>query len=109
MKAIPANVYEPKGIGNCSNNGISARYRQILLICDSGHITVTGDEENLCETEQVGSFVYVRPHKEPDPGNVGWMDGGSIVYAYDSRFPSPYPLCLHDRQETQEQYDLLSQ
>ena len=36
------------------------------------------------------------------------MFGGNFVYTSDSRFPSDYPIPIHDRFETQEQYDQLS-
>ena len=39
---------------------------------------------------------------------VGPMFGGNFVYTSDSRFPSDYPIPIHDRFETQEQYDQLS-
>ena len=38
------------------------------------------------------------------------MDGGNIGYSCDSRFSefSDYPLKIHDRQESQKLYDMLS-
>lgn len=114
MKALPLSILEDKRIGNCSNNGISSRYDQVLLICDEGFIDI--DEENPPEnavkigTVKIGYDVYahLEPLKKLDEGCVGWMSGGAFAYSCDSRFRriSNYPLPIHDRQETQKDYDL---
>lgn len=113
MRALPISIYEDKSIGNCSNNGISSRFREVLLICDSGFINIDENNppENLCKIVTRNIFGREHKHIEPvaRPTGVGWMAGGSICYTCDSRFRelSQYPLCLHDRQETQEQYDAM--
>lgn len=38
------------------------------------------------------------------PTGVGWMFGGNFIYSSDSRFPNDYPIPVHDRQETKDQY-----
>jgi hypothetical protein len=49
-------------------------------------------------------------HAEPidPPTGVGWMAGGNFIWTSDSRFPSDYPIAVHDRQESQDQYNMLS-
>ena len=116
VKALRVEIYEGKSIGNCSNDGISARYKDILLIHEEGYIDVDLDNppENACKV--VTRFLFGRYYKHIEPlkpvekGNVGYMAGGSFAYCCDSRFGdiSDYPLPIHDRQETQEQYDALS-
>ena len=113
VRAISANIFEDKRIGNCSNNGISARFDHVLIICDDGWIDVDLDNppENLCvfvERKLFGGDEanYIRPYA--DPKGAGWMSGGSLIYSSDSRFPGGKPLCFHDRQESWEMYDLLS-
>ena len=112
MKALRLSIYKDNGIGTCSNGGISEKYNDILLLCDEGYIDVNGDEENLCEIGSISfggnTHYFVRPVAKPN--GIGWMAGGSLVYTCDSRFRrmSEYPLCLHDRCESQEQYDALS-
>lgn len=113
MKALPLSIFEDKRIGNCSNNGISSRYNEVLLICEEGFIEI--DPENPPEnavkigTIQIGYkvFKHIVPLKKPDKGCVGWMSGGTFAYSSDSRFRkiSEYPLSIHDRQETQKEYD----
>lgn len=39
---------------------------------------------------------------------LGPMFGGQFIYSSDSRFPSDQPIHIHDRFETQAQYDRLS-
>lgn len=112
MYALSVDIYKYKN-GDCSNGGISSKYNEILLLCDEGWIEVEGNEPNLCKVvarELWGEIYY---HVEPvaRPTGAGWMAGGCIVNSCDSRFrqmANGYPLSLHDRQETWEQYDALS-
>ena len=112
MKALRISIFKDSKIGTCSNNGISERFNDILLLCEDGFVDVNGDEENLCKIDSITfggkTHYFVRPVAEPT--GIGWMSGGSLVYSCDSRFRelSEYPLCLHDRQEIAEQYEALS-
>lgn len=114
MRALPISIYEDKKIGNCSNNGISSRYREVLLICEEGFIEIDENNlpENLVKLVTRNLFGKEYKHIEPvaKPSGAGWMAGGSLVYSSDSRFRrmSDYPLALHDRQESWELYDMLS-
>ena len=107
MKALRLSIYKDNS-GDCSNHGISSKFRDILLVCDEGYIDVNGDEENLCRIDTIMGHKFVRPMAEPK--GAGWMSGGTMVYTCDSRFRrmSEYPLCLHDRQETWDQYEAMS-
>ena len=55
------------------------------------------------------NYKHIEPIAAPDEGCVGWMAGGNLAYTCDSRFHrmSEYPLSVHDRQESQEQYDMM--
>lgn len=116
MRALPLGIYENKRIGNCSNHGISSRYKEILLICEDGFVEIDENNppENLVKLVVRNLFGREYKHLEPyrrfDEGCVGWMMGGTYAGSSDSRFTriSSYPLPLHDRQETQELYNLLS-
>lgn len=111
MKALRVNIYKHNN-GDCSNNGVSAHYNEILLICDEGYIDVKGDEANLCKVVTRNIFGKEYKHVEPVNGKhgAGFMAGGCYVATCDSRFAriSQYPLALHDRCETWEQYEALS-
>lgn len=109
MKALSINVYKDGSGYDCTNGGISSKYKSLLLVCDEGNIEI--DENNLPENLVkiiVGykGAIYIEPVARPS--GVGWMAGGNIAYSCDSRFRrlSPYPLSIHDRQETQEDYNL---
>lgn len=114
MKALPIDVYK-HGDYDCTNNGISSRYNRLLLICEHGYIDI--DENNIpenavriVEKKYHGGDIYrfIRPYAEPS--ELGWMSGGNIGYSCDSRFRelSKTPLVIHDRQESQKLYDMLS-
>jgi hypothetical protein len=114
IKCISADIFESKSFGNCSNHGLSTRFKSVLLMHPYGHIEIDTEDlpENFCRIKEMSlggkTYLYAEPHSKSE--HLGWMSGGCLVYSSDSRFHefSDYPLVLHDRQETQEQYDLLS-
>ena len=114
-KTLPVQVYRC-GFTDCTNGGISSIRHTLYLECDQGFHEVEDDDPRLIRivertlgwrdtpylhVEQVSPSVTTL-HK------VGPMFGGNFVYTSDSRFPSDYPIPVHDRFETQEQYDQLS-
>lgn len=116
MKALPISVYRDADGKDCTNGGITSRFRDLLLICEEGFVEVDENNppENLVKivTRYFGGneYKHIEPYAKVESGNVGWMSGGNIAYSCDSRFSrmSQYPLSVHDRQETQAQYDALS-
>lgn len=112
MKALPISVYKSPAYEGCSNGGITERFDRLLLVCEDGFIEVdeTNPPENLVRIVTrffgFGQYKYIEPWASPDSGCAGWMAGGALAYSCDSRFRgmSEYPLSVHDRQETQEQY-----
>lgn len=110
MKALPVYVYKSP-LGDSSNGGLSSRYTRLLLVCDDGFVDVDENNppENLVKmvTRDLGFDVYTHVEPWSKPVGAGWMNGGAIVHTSDSRFSrmSKYPLCLHDRQESWEQYN----
>lgn len=120
MKALRINVYRSNGWdgkpSDCTNGGISAKYDQLLLVCEDGVVEIDENNppENLVKvvTRQLfgREYKHIEPVSRPKDGNIGWMYGGNIASCSDSRFHdiSEYPLCIHDRQETVAQYERLS-
>ena len=112
-RALRVDIFKSKH-GDCSNHGISERFREIFLLCDDGNEEIDMDTppENLCKVVTRNLWGNEYKHVEPvtRPTGVGWMSGGCVVYSCDSRFRdfSQYPLVLHDRQETQEEYNTYS-
>ena len=98
---------------NFSNNGISQFVSQVTLVgpgvpaihlvSDDAPAVVLVRRNILGET-----YTHAKPlHNAPD-GAVGPMAGGAFIYTNDSRFRevvgTMYPVSLHDRYETVEQY-----
>ena len=116
MKALRVNVYK-SGRGDCTNNGVSNRYNELLVLCYDGNVEVNGDEPNLCmvDTIHIGMMTtyHIEPMKKPDKGCVGWMMGGNYAASSDGRFARLVggmygAVAIHDRQETTEDYDMYS-
>lgn len=115
VRALEVLVYESRAIGNCSNDGISARFDRILVECEDGNEVVDTDDppENFCVV--VRRVLYGEEHDFVRPfaaaKGAGWMNGGCIVSSSDSRYGrhiSRHPLPLFDRDETWEQYEILT-
>lgn len=114
MKALPVYVLAHRSFEDCSNNGVSKNFDTLLLIHEEGFISI--DEDNIPDnlvkvvTRNLsdGEYKHIEPYKKAT--KVGYMFGGNYASTSDSRFSeiSKYPLAIHDRQETQEEYDTLS-
>ena len=112
IKAITIRVFKNPLFSGCSNNGISEKFDDLYLVCDDGNIPLHDPEniKNLVKivTRQIRGREY--KHMEPyaPAKGVGWMAGGAIGYSSDSRFMSDYPLQIHDRDESREEYEIYS-
>lgn len=113
MKALPIYVYSNNSFKGTSNNGISEEFDKLLLIHEEGFIEVDENNppKNLVKvvTRHLadGEYKHIEPYESP---KSWYMHGGSFASTSDSRFSkiSKYPLAIHDRQETQKEYDALS-
>ena len=116
MKGLSASIYQSKEIGNCSNKGISSKCKSVILVGDGIPEIFEADDHSpavrLVKRSGIGrngsTYTHAEPVKGKDPKAIGWMDGGCFISSSDSRFPSDYPIPLHDRQESQQLYDTLS-
>jgi len=111
-------IYKNNKFGDCSNGGISSEHDEVLLVLDEGGPF----EENLDKRPSVmiikrfingRDYYHVKPcgikgEDEEVTNGRCYMSGGCYIKTSDSRFPFDYPLSLHDRCESQEEYDLLS-
>ena len=113
VKALPLYVYKSR-IGSCSNGGWTERNDELYVECPEGYLEVENDHPGLFVLER---GMYLRPKTERK-GVVGPMMGGCYAATSDSRFSK---LCarvggghfygavpVHDRYETQYEYDILS-
>lgn len=107
VKGLTLHVYR-WNLGDCTNNGISSRYDTLILIGEGVEGPVSVDLENPPENvvkmvrRKIRGEEYL--HLEPldgcnNGGRKWYMSGGNLAYTSDSRFPSRYPLSVHDRHE----------
>lgn len=112
MKGLHCDVYESKLIGNCSNHGVSSTHRQVTLVGPGIPEIFEADEKAPAvwlRKRKFGEREYIHAvPEEPGKETVWWMMGGSFIYTCDSRFPSDYPIPLHDRTEDTKTYKILS-
>lgn len=116
MRALPVEVFRSCN-GDCTNGGMSSRHDTLYVVCDDGFVDIDtkNPPDNLAKVVKrdfFGRTIYhIEPYAEPD--HVGWMMGGNYAATPDSRFSKMIggmygAVAIHDRQETQELYDMLS-
>lgn len=127
---LPCSVFRNAEIGDCTNGGVSAKFNYLYLCRD--YVT-EDDVYEYCEAhnclDEVERFVQTETRtlfggkiykniklvfegRRKIRNMLGGMSGGNLLYTSDSRWKEitgcDYPLSIHDRYETQEQYDMLS-
>lgn len=116
MRAIPVEVFRHSK-GDFTNGGISSRFSSLLVVCDQGWINIDENNKpaNLCKLVKRHLFGRDVFHVEPidRPSGAGWMMGGNYCATCDSRFSQAIEgmygaVAIHDRQESQELYEILS-
>lgn len=114
MKAIPVAVY--RGRHDCTNGGISAKYSELLVLCDNGFVDVDFEKppENLAVMVSRNVFGRTVYHIEPYAPAVGcgYMMGGNYAASSDSRFSEICgrmygAVAIHDRCESWEMYNAM--
>lgn len=110
IHALSVDVYRFP-MGDCSNNGISNRFSELLISCPDGPHSFDPSVEiplNFCMISWTMGNAHIVPATVSETGRVvarpGWfMYGGNIAEASDSRFYEltgvRYPLHIHDRKE----------
>jgi hypothetical protein len=100
-----AYIYDSP-LGNCSNNGVSAKAKQVCIINVEGPFSPSDDAPAVELVKRSTGNIVCKPI-----GLEGeWtMFGGAFVYASDSRFSEAvrklsgydhgFPVALHDRVE----------
>ena len=84
-------------------NGISNRFNEVTLIGvgDNAPFEPTPDRPAVKIVSRIiGGEEYKHLQAVAEDGSlISGMAGGNFAYTSDSRFPSSYPLSLHDRVE----------
>ena len=107
-KALVCEIFKSH-LGDCSNGGVSSKYREVYLLCPQGNIPIDLDNppENLVKLEKRELWgekhYYIRPYEDCPSNKRGYMAGCTFIYTCDSRF-SEYtgmhsPIAFHDRTE----------
>jgi hypothetical protein len=115
LTGLTVGVFREVDFPDCTANGITSKVSRILLVDDSieGPFKVGKDEvylvlvrRNICGRE----YIHAEPRKESFEmrGDRYGMFGGNFIYTSDSRFPNSYPIPVHDRFETLEEYEAFS-
>lgn len=122
---IDGDVLRTNRLCDCTNNGVSANYDTLFLCREYvtkddvlEYCKETGENpQRFLKVEEIRSCRrnYARLVQFVHPNNdkvIGGMAGGNYLTSCDSRFSEitgiPYPLAIHDRYETQIEYDILS-
>lgn len=104
-------------LGDCTNGGLSSKATRICVINVDGPFVPSADMPafRLVEGAFKGQVVLV-PVDQPE-GLIGPMFGGNMAYTSDSRFSAKVrkltdsnfygAVPIHDRFETQAEYDIL--
>ena len=102
-------------LGDCSNNGLSARYDRLQMISESEMLDFVGNTENVVVRIDRLLFGKIMPvlvpfelYRDYKTHRLPVMFGGNFAYTSDSRFNWDYPLPIHDRVESWEEYESYS-
>lgn len=111
-KGISVDVL--KGKYNSTNGGISSKYDKFVITDPSIDYGYAEPDSTMPELKLVrrnlagGEYIHAEPIEPVKKGNIGYMFGGNFIHTSDSRFPNNYPIPIHDRQDTQKDYDVMS-
>jgi len=97
-------VYKSKRIGDCTKGGISGKSDCLLLVLPEGGPFKVKDHKDI-PAVFIEERSWMKSCEEPDRriavplGHDAseFSFGGNFIYTSDSRFPSSFPIPIHDR------------
>ena len=95
---------------DCTNGGLSSKTRRVIIIGEFDEVP-NDPILPLLRLKTRGDYRYLEPVKPVPKGHAGWMAGGNFAYSSDSRFSeevNEYPVAIHDRSDTWEDFEILS-
>ena len=106
---MTCNVYRPDY--DCTLGGPTSQHDRVLLFGEGYTPGSSRPDRAAFFLRERGGAIHAYPADIPEgeKGFSGWQFGGNFIYTSDSRFPNQYPIPVHDRRETTEQYRALSQ
>jgi len=104
-------VYRVNG-QDCTIDGITSKNDRLVLVWDEDgecnpENTVKLVRRNI-PTRSGNPYLTAYPVNEDGTPRTGGMFGGNYIKTSDSRFPSDYPIPVHDRFESAELSERLS-
>ena len=113
MKGLLCTVLRNAQYGDGTNGGVSSTHASFIL-CGDGIpelFEATDDTPALILVRRTiagEEYLHAQPLRPEGDRTIGPMFGGNFVTTSDSRFPQRYPIPVHDRFETPEDYERLS-
>ena len=101
-------------ISDCTNGGVTSTNDYFVLVPEGVEIPTESRWPVLKVIRRnIGGrdYLHAEPVTPPGPNRTPYMFGGNYVTTSDSRYREwvcDYPIAVHDRSETWEQYDRLS-
>lgn len=118
MKGLFVFVYR-NSLGDCTAGGITSEKTELKLVdsTSNGEIGPFEIKQDEVYLKLIRRNIGGREHLHAEPYKNGFRlepnkicgFGGNFIYTSDSRFPNKYPIAVHDRFESQETYNALSQ
>jgi len=102
MKGLMVSVLKPAGFPDCTMGGVSSKSDNLILVGDDIVEIFEARPEMpavYLVNREIGGKPFVHAEPVDNPTKRGFMAGGNFIYTSDSRFPSQYPISIHDRQE----------
>lgn len=105
MRGLLVSVFRSRS--DCTIGGITSRVNELTATWDGCERTagvfdpsrsapeVRIVERQVCGRPYLTAYVVDPETGEPVKGSCCW--GGNFIYCCDSRFPSDYPVPVHDR------------
>jgi hypothetical protein len=94
---------------DCTMNGISRQHNTLTLVGEGiqGPFEPTDDapavrlvrRQLFLRSGERGEYLHLEPVDAKYHGGEWLMAGGNFGWTCDSRFPSDYPISIHDRYE----------
>ena len=108
---LRVSIYRDSGSDyDCTNGGISSKFTELTLINVPGPFDPTPNAP--AAVLESGASARIVPVFKPE-GTLGPMFGGNYAASSDSRFRKAAGIygavAIHDRFETPEMYEMLSQ
>jgi hypothetical protein len=114
MKGLTVDILKPQH-GDSSNGGLSSKCGRAVMV-GKGIPEIFEATDDCPAVEIVERIVCGKPYLTAYPVKAApqhqtlYMFGGCFIWSCDGRFRdiAEYPVPLHDRSETWEQYETLS-